>query len=62
MVKKVSGKQIENTLHESVDLDLQQLIKILLPEDKDLFSELISEMLDHGIVYYDDFGKLKPSK
>jgi ATP-dependent DNA helicase RecQ len=55
-------KQIENTLHESVDLDLQQLIKILLPEDKDLFSELISEMLDHGIVYYDDFGKLKPSK
>ena len=55
-------KQIENTLHESVDLDLQQLIKILFPEDKDLFSELISEMLDHGIVYYDDFGKLKPSK
>lgn len=55
-------KQIENALHESVDLDLQQLIKILLPEDKDLFSELISELLDHGIVYYDDFGKLKPSK
>jgi ATP-dependent DNA helicase RecQ len=55
-------KQIENTLHESVELDLQQLVKILLPEDKDLFSELISEMLDHGIVYYDDFGKLKPSK
>jgi len=55
-------KQIENTLHESVELDLQQLIKILLPEDKDLFSELISELLDHGIVYYDDFGKLKPSK
>ena len=55
-------KQIEELLRQEVDLDLQQLIKILDPEKKEVFSNLVAELLDHGILFYDDFGKMKPSK
>ncbi len=55
-------KQIEALLKQEVELDLQQLTEILDPEKKTAFSDLVAEMLDHGILYYNDFGKLKPSK
>ena len=61
-LKRHYQKQVIEILHQEVELDLQQLSKILDPESKTVFSELIAELLDHGIIYYNDFGKLKPSK
>ena len=55
-------KQIHELLHQEIEVDLQQLIKILDPEDKEVFSLLVAELLDHGVLYYNEFGKLKPSK
>ena len=44
------------------DLDLDGLIQVLRPENKELFVQKISEMLDHGALHYDDFGKIRTSR
>lgn len=55
-------KQVIALLHTSVDLNLEGLVKVLDPENKELFVQKVSEMLDHGQLYYDDFGKIRASK
>ncbi len=55
-------EQINKVITSGSALDVSQLTAFLSPQDKDVFMELISEMLDHGLLFYDDFGKLKSSK
>lgn len=55
-------KQIKTLLQQEVSLTLEGVIEILVPKDKKLFALKISEMLDHGLLYYDDFGKIKTSR
>jgi len=55
-------EQIKRALQEYLELDLQQLMKQLAPNNKEIFAEVVSEMLDHGFMKYDEFGKLKTSK
>jgi len=55
-------KQVLALLKTQVDLDLEGLVGILDPEKKDLFVQKVSEMLDHGILFYDDFGKIRTSR
>ncbi|GAB5523251.1 MAG: RecQ family ATP-dependent DNA helicase [Roseivirga sp.] len=55
-------KQIKGVLHEDVNLTLDGLVDILDPENRELFTQKVSEMLDHGVLYYDDFGKIRTSR
>lgn len=55
-------KQIKAILHEEVNLTLEGLVGILDPENRKLFTQKVSEMLDHGVLYYDDFGKIRTSR
>ena len=55
-------KQTLALLHEDIGFDLEKLTKVLAPTDKELFTNLVSELLDHGILYYDEFGKIRASK
>lgn len=55
-------KQIKGVLHEDVNLTLDGLVDILDPENRELFTRKVSEMLDHGVLYYDDFGKIRTSR
>ena len=55
-------KQVLALLHEEVDLNLEKLTKVLDPADKELFANLVSELLDHGVLYYDEFGKIRTSR
>lgn len=55
-------KQILNTLHQEVSLKTEDLLEMLDPRKKEIFNEVLSKLLDHGEVHYDDFGYLKPSR
>lgn len=55
-------KQILNTLSQGVSVDTEGLVKMLDPRRKDVFEEVLSNLLDHGEVHYDEFGYLKPSR
>lgn len=55
-------KQIKAILHQEVNLTLDGLVDVLDPENKKLFTQKVSELLDHGVLYYDDFGKIRTSR
>jgi ATP-dependent DNA helicase RecQ len=52
-------RQIKNLLHQEVELTLEGMVEVLDPENKKLFALKVSDMLDHGVLFYDDFGKIK---
>ena len=55
-------QQVMALLKTQVDLDMDGLVQILAPENKKLFLQKVSEMLDHGSLFYDGFGKIRTSR
>lgn len=50
--------QIFEKLHQSNQFNEEKLVESLTPKDKDLFLDLLAELIDHGDIHYDDFGHL----
>ena len=61
-IKKYYKQQIKNVLSGNVMLNEEKLITILDPTHKPLMLEVLSELLDHGNIAYDDFGNLELTK
>ena len=55
-------KRILALLHEVDSMTLDGLSRAVAAEDSTVFGLLVSEMLDHGLIYYDDFGKIRASR
>lgn len=55
-------KQITNLLAQNLLLNEEKLVATLDPSHKNLMLEVLSEMLDHGRIAYDDFGNLELTK
>lgn len=56
-------KQVKDVLHQkSGGLSMEGLMEAVRPQHKKLFALKVSEMIDHGVLYYDDFGKIKTSR
>lgn len=55
-------KQVLALLKTEVDLDMDGLVHVLVPENKKLFLQKVAELLDHGSIFYDDFGKIRTSR
>lgn len=55
-------KQLLELLKKDDDLNEEELIKILDPSDKSIFLEVLSELIDHGDLHYNEFGYLKLSR
>lgn len=55
-------KQVFRLLDDGHHYDIEQLTKVLIPENKEVFSLLMSELIDHGLLFFDDFGKIRRSK
>lgn len=51
-------KQVFELLKEAHQVNEEKLIQILRPSHKELFLNLIADLLDHGELRYDDFGCL----
>lgn len=54
--------QIIELLGQADQLDEEKLVEILLPHDKSLFLDLLAELIDHGDIFYNDFGHLNRSR
>lgn len=55
-------KQVLELLKKDDNLNEEELIRILDPSDKALFLNLLSELIDHGDLHYNEFGHLKLSR
>lgn len=55
-------KQILNTLRQSINVQTDELIEMLDPRKPEVFRDVLSKLLDHGELHYDDFGYIKPSR
>ena len=55
-------KQILNTLHQPINVKTDELIQMLDPRRKEIFTDVLTKLLDHGELHYDDFGYIKPSR
>ena len=51
-------EQILQRLTETDNLNEEKLVRILAPDNKDLFLSLLSEMVDHAVLCYDNRGYL----
>ena len=58
-IKKHYEKQITNVISQNLMLNEENLVTMLDPTHKPLMLEVLSEMLDHGRIAYDDFGNLE---
>lgn len=55
-------KQIKEFLKVEEGMTEDELVRVLDPSDKKLFLQLLSELIDHGDLHYDDFGLLHSSR
>lgn len=62
ILRKKYEMQVLNIINDIQDLDLEKLINVLTPENTKVFTTLVSELIDHGMLYFDEFGKIKRSK
>ena len=60
--RKKYHQQIMNIIVDAHDFDLEKLIDVLAPENIKVFTTLASELIDHGLLYFDEFGKIRGSK
>ncbi|MFT6053165.1 MAG: ATP-dependent DNA helicase RecQ [Roseivirga sp.] len=60
-LRKKYHQQIMNVIKDSHDYDLEKLIVVLAPENVKVFTAMASELIDHGLLYFDEFGKIKRS-
>jgi ATP-dependent DNA helicase RecQ len=61
VLRKKYHQQIMNVIKDSHDYDLEKLIVVLAPENVKVFTAMASELIDHGLLYFDEFGKIKRS-
>jgi ATP-dependent DNA helicase RecQ len=61
-LRKKYHQQIMNIIDDAHDFDLEKLIDVLAPENVKVFTTLASELIDHGLLYFDEFGKIRRSK
>ncbi len=54
--------QILELVAESNQLNEEKLVEVLVPKDKSMFLDLLAELIDHGELYYNDFGHLNISR
>ena len=55
-------KQIFQLLREVYEVNEEKLVRILAPDNRELFLTLVSELVDHAELHYDDFGYLNLSR
>lgn len=55
-------RQILNTIGQASTLNTEQLVTVLDPINKEVFMQVLSHLLDHGELHYDEFGNIKSSK
>ncbi|MFY0591444.1 RecQ family ATP-dependent DNA helicase [Roseivirga sp.] len=56
--KKLYRDQIINFLGLNQAIDEEKLVRSLVPSNKEVFFNLLSEMLDHGDLHYDDLNNI----
>jgi ATP-dependent DNA helicase RecQ len=62
ILRKKYQQQILNMVDDSHDFDLEKLIAVLAPENVKVFTTLTSELIDHGLLFFNEFGKISRSK
>jgi ATP-dependent DNA helicase RecQ len=55
-------KQILELLAKDEDFNEDEMVRVLDPSDKTLFLNLLSKLIDHGDLHYNEFGFLKLSR
>jgi ATP-dependent DNA helicase RecQ len=55
-------KQILNLVSEGLLLDTEAFVHTLDPSHKELFMDVLTRLLDHGLLYYDEFGKIRSGR
>jgi len=55
-------RQVLELLKKEDDLIEEDIVRILDPSDKNLLLNLLSELIDHGDLHYNEFGHLKISR
>lgn len=55
-------KQILHIVAQDTLFDTEDLVQTLDPTHKEMFMDVLSHLLDHGELHYDDFGKIRRSK
>lgn len=60
--RKLYRDQVLKLLKETSQINEEKLIQILMPSNKELFLNLLAELIDHGELHYDDFGYLNNSR
>ncbi|HEY9117590.1 MAG TPA: RecQ family ATP-dependent DNA helicase, partial [Roseivirga sp.] len=60
--RKHYNQQITQLLLKDDEMTEEEMIRVLDPSDKQLFLDLLSELLDHGHLHYNEFGYLKLSR
>tara|TARA_R110001599_G_scaffold346228_3_gene571275 strand:+ start:545 stop:2482 length:1938 start_codon:yes stop_codon:yes gene_type:complete len=54
--------QIFSLLGQSTDFDVNGLVNAIAPENKNVLTTLVAELVDHGVLKFDEFGKLEKGK
>ncbi len=54
--------QIFSLLCQSTDFDVNGLVNAIAPENKNVLTTLVAELVDHGVLKFDEFGKLEKGK
>ncbi|WP_422008723.1 RecQ family ATP-dependent DNA helicase [Roseivirga pacifica] len=57
-LKQHYKKQLLNLMHSGVVADAEKVVSLLKPKQRDLFMEVLSELIDHGELHYDDAGNI----
>lgn len=54
--------QIFSLLGQSTDFDVNGLVNAIAPENKNVLTTLVAELVDHGVLKFDEFGKLEKGR
>lgn len=55
-------RQILNTIRQGGAFDTDKLVTTLDPTHEEVFLQMLSHLLDHGELHYDEFGNIRSSK
>ena len=61
-LKQKYEKQIIALVDQSDDLDVGKIVNAIAPENKQVLTLLIAEWVDHGILRFNEFGKLEKGR
>tara|TARA_A100000171_G_scaffold34061_1_gene32446 strand:- start:672 stop:2609 length:1938 start_codon:yes stop_codon:yes gene_type:complete len=54
--------QIFSLLDQSTEFDVNGLVNAIAPENKNVLTTLVAELVDHGVLKFDEFGKLEKGR